>query len=365
MSRLGYDSAMKIAIDASRYSEKEATGVEWYSKNIIDELLKISGEDDVTTYSREPLNLRGNKVLKGKRFWTLQWLSREMCKAKPDVLFVPSHVLPPSLPKRSVIMIHDTAFMYLRNAYKWLQFKYLKWSTKFAVKNATKILVPSEATKNDLKKFFKCPEDKIVVIHHGFSKPETAAEYSDILEHFKIAEKKYILFVGRLESKKNLERLVEAFGRFAKTNDDYYLILAGKRGTGFERILKKVQHLNLMEKVIMPGYITESEKAYLYEHCEVFAFPSLYEGFGLPILEAFYYGKPVLTSHVSCLPEIAGDSAHFSDPYDPEMIADGLEKLINDKAYSERLVAKGKERLKEFSWKVSAEKTLRVLHGRE
>ena len=166
---------MKIGIDASRYKHKEATGVEWYSRHIINGLLKeisASGsEDEVILYSREKLDLSGNKVLSGQRFWTLGSLSKEMSKNPPDVLFVPSHVLPLNLPKRSVITIHDVAFKHLKNSYSFSQYHYLNWSTKFAVKKATKIIVPSEATKEDLIKFFQCPVEKIVVIPHGFEAP--------------------------------------------------------------------------------------------------------------------------------------------------------------------------------------------------
>ncbi|HPU94825.1 MAG TPA: glycosyltransferase, partial [Candidatus Gracilibacteria bacterium] len=124
---------------------------------------------------------------------------------------------------------------------------------------------------------------------------------------------------------------------------------------------KKVKKLNLEEKVIMPGYIEEIEKTYLYENCSLFAFPSLYEGFGFPILEAFSFNKPVLTSHVSCLPEVAGEAACYVDPFDPEDIARGLEKIISDKDYSKKLIDGGKERLNHFSWEKSVKQTFDVL----
>lgn len=365
---------MKIGIDASRYAHSEATGVEFYSLNIINnliELLKKKKDKKIILYSAYPLSIKEitNKILPSKRFWTLLKLSKEMKKDPPDVLFVPSHVLPLNLPKKSVITIHDTAFKYLRESYSFLQYHYLDWSTKFAVKNAAKIIVPSEATKEDLIKFYKCPKDKITVVYHGFEPTELTQEKidktmkkSEIFKYFEIDKNSpYILFVGRLESKKNLVRLVEAFNEFLKTHTDYRLILAGKRGVGFEEILNTVKSLKLFEKVIMPGYVTEEEKAALYKYCKVFAFPSLYEGFGLPILEAFHFNKPVLTSHVSCLPEISGDAAYYADPYDMESIYFGLEKLTNDQNYSKKLVILGKERLKLFKWKEAAKKTLDVI----
>lgn len=208
---------MKIGIDASRYGHEQSTGVEWYSFNIINSLLDIAEKDndEIFLYSREKLavankNFIHSILIKAKRFWTLFWLSLEMIKKNIDVLFVPSHVLPLIRPKRSVITIHDVAFRYLKNAYSPFQYNYLNWSTKYAVKHASKIIVPSNATKTDLISFFECPEEKIVVIPHGFSPSKVSDETiekqfseSEIFRDFHInKEMKFVLFVGRLESKK-------------------------------------------------------------------------------------------------------------------------------------------------------------------
>ncbi len=362
---------MKIGIDASRYADNEATGVEWYSYHIINGLIAEAKNHDILLYSRRKLRVKGakNRVLPAKRLWTLRALSKEMKVNPPDALFVPSHVLPLTLPKKSVIMIHDVAFKYLRKSYSFFQYHYLNWSTKFAVKHATKILVPSEATGDDLVKFFKCPKKKIEVVPHGFTAPEVSdkeidkvMKNSEIFKYFKITrDSQYILFIGRLESKKNLVRLVEAFDDFRKSHPEYRLILAGKRGVGFEDLVKAVNHLKMADAVVMPGYITEEEKAALYKHCKMFAFPSLYEGFGLPILESFHYKKPVMTSHVSCLPEVAGDAAYYVDPYDREVMTAAMERLADDENFAKKLVHLGTERLKSFTWKKAARKTLKII----
>lgn len=367
---------MKIGIDASRCSLESATGVEWYSWHIINgilELLKNKNENiDLFFYSRDRLNLKGNFkniIIPTKRLWTLLGLSKEMRKNPPDVLFVPSHTLPFNTPKKAIITIHDTAFKYLREAYSFFQFHYLNWSTKFAVKHAYKIIVPSQATANDLIRFYKCPIEKIVVIPHGFNGHEISAEEidnvfknSEVFKYFGINKNSdYLLFVGRLESKKNLERIVQAFKNFAETHPEFKLVLAGKRGVGFERILKTVNECQIMNKVIMPGYITEVEKAALYKYCKAFVFPSLYEGFGLPLLEAFYYKKPVITSHGSSLKEVGGDACYYVDPFDSGDILAGMDKIINDHEIADELIKKGSERLKLFSWKTCSEKTLEIL----
>lgn len=375
---------MKIGIDASRYGHETATGVEWYSYHIINGILSeaLKHEDtEVILYSRDevvipkelehPRKVR-RRVLPAKRFWTLFKLSREMKKNPPDILFVPSHTLPLKRPRYSVITIHDTAFKYLRKSYSRFAYWHLNWSTKYAVKHASRIIVPSEATKQDLVQFFKCPVHKIVVVPHGYKKPRKIdiKEVSENLKHFGFGihessqtetHSPYIFFIGRLESKKNLARLVESFKDFSDSRPDWRLVLAGKQGLGFEEIISKVRSLGLENKVIMPGYIDENEKAYLYQNCRIFAFPSLYEGFGLPVLEAFAYKKPVMTSHVSCLPEVAGDAAMYCDPFDSGDMARCLERLANDREFADGLAQKGHDRLDRFSWERSVKQTYDVL----
>ncbi|MEK7673420.1 MAG: glycosyltransferase family 1 protein [Patescibacteria group bacterium] len=370
---------MKIGIDASRFRDSQATGVEWYSWHIINGIVRENARsknpDEIILYTkngfdetvfedyREHVKV---KKIEAKRFWTLWALSREIKRNKPDNLFVPSHAFPLILPKKSVIMIHDVAFKYLRKAYSFLHYHYLNWSCKFAVKHATTIVVPSEATKKDLVNFYNCDESKIKVVLHGFEAPadvdDKIFEESEVLKYFELTPKsKYLLFVGRLETKKNLVRLVEAFALFEKKNPDYKLVLAGKRGVGFQKLLKKVNELSLAHKVIMPGYITQEEKTALFKYCSVFTFPSLYEGFGLPILEAFYFKKPVLCSSISSLPEVAEEAVHYIDPYDVNNMAEGLELLVYMDKYMEGLVAKGSEQLKKFSWQKTAKETLEIL----
>lgn len=364
---------MNIAIDASRYGHSQATGVEWYSYKIINDLIELDENQEISLYSPKRLEIENvsQRIVPGRKLWTLWHLSKAMKKDKPDVLFVPSHTLPMNLAKRNVITIHDVAFRHLRQVYGFKQYHYLNWSTGRAVKKADKIIVPSRATAEDLKHFYKCAESKLEVVQHGFehsevhaAEAEKAMKNADAFKYFGITPKmKYLLFVGRLESKKNLAHLVQAFAKFRQMHPDYFLVLAGKRGLGFKQILSQVDKLELMKHVIMPGYVTEAEKVALYRHCQAFVFPSLYEGFGLPLLESFYYEKPVLTSQVSCLPEVGNNAAHYVDPYDVDDIAAGLEKIINDKQYASELVARGKDRLKYFSWKKAAKHTLEILHG--
>lgn len=375
---------MNIGIDASRLKSEHTTGVEHYSWQIIKGLLaerkKMADAErpNFTFYSREKLphgvlereGVDGvsNVIIERKRLWTILGLAQAMKENPNQTLFVPSHTLPPTLPKKSVLMIHDVAFKYLRNSYPFLQYHYLNWSTKFAVKRASRIVVPSEATKNDLISFYNCESEKVVVIPHGFVVPqspeneEKLMEQSPVFAHFEIDKKtKYILFVGRLESKKNLVRLVEAFAEFSKSHPEFILVLAGKRGHRFQKILDMAKKLKVIDKVVMPGYITEEEKFLLYKYCQFFAFPSLYEGFGFPILEAFYHEKPVISSSVSSMPEVGGEAVMYVDPYDTNSIVEGLKTLARGDSYCDNLKKLGSEQLKKFQWEKAAKKTLETL----
>lgn len=378
---------MIIGIDASRYDVKEKTGVELYSTKIINELIEIAKKAKTArlffyTTSRLPRRfgevmtlkdfrksdaLIGQRVMRRKRLWTQVYLALEMLRNSVDLLFVPAHTLPIFMPKRAVVMIHDTAFVFFRKAYSSFQYYYLWWSTRWACKRAFRILVPSEATKQDLVSLFSCKSQKIVVIPHGSPNDPvievTDQEKREILARFGLKEDDaYFLFVGRIELKKNLEQLISAFNEFIKVERrDFRLILAGKRGIGFKKIWNKVRRLGLEESVLLTGYINEVEKMVLMRQAQAFLFVSVYEGFGLPILEAFQANIPVIISKTAALVEVAGNAALAANPNDTGEICRAMMKIVNEEGLRRALVQKGRARLREFDWKRSASITWKVL----
>lgn len=365
---------MLIGIDASRYSHPSPSGVEVYSREIIRGLLSLFSkqkEHRIVLYTPQsivdlPKSIQC--VLPGHRLWTHCHLSREIKKNPPDVLFVPSHVLPFRLPPASktktVIMIHDVAFRTFPQAYPLFQRLYLHFTTRFAVRRAARLLVPSEATAQDLIRFYHCDPEKITIIPHGWHRPRlkvSPQKVTAILKRFQLKRSDpYIFFIGRLEAKKNLSRLIEAFYGFKKTHPEWRLILGGGRGAGFHDILKSAQQGNF-EGILMPGYLDEEEKHALFSHANIFAFPSLAEGFGFPILEAAGYGAPVLASEIPAFLPLSDLIDAFADPLKVKSIEKGLCELADHPPPKEKMQKEKEEPLRGFSWKKTAEKTWEAL----
>lgn len=364
---------MIIGIDASRVTTKTPTGVEMYADAIVRAMLPAISEShhEIRLYTRDslpkdlfvPANVRIKRI-RCWRLWTQIGLSLEMFFHKIDVLFIPAHVLPLVRPKKSIVTIHDLAFMRFPEAYSKFARWYLQWSTKYAVKHALKLIVPSQATADDLQKFFHCPAEKIVVIPHGFHVPETPSRdfIAGLLDKLHLHDP-YIIFVGRLETKKNLHRFIDAFATFRNTHPQWKLVLVGTPGAGYAKINYAIHHHGVQAHVKMMGYRSDSEKYALLHAAHVLAIPSLAEGFGFPVLEGFASKVPVLISRTPALLEVAGDAALSVDSDDPAAMAETLQRLADDEPLRQRLIAKGHQRLADFSWEKAGKTTWAVLNA--
>lgn len=356
---------MIIGIDASRYGMKQKTGVERYSDHIIEQLSARAAKQkrfQLVFYCREgnipPPESKNclNVIIKGRRFWTQYHLSRYLRKNRPDLLFVPSHVFPLNLGKKNVTTIQDVAFMGFPEAYSGWQRFYLRQTTKRACAKADLLLVPSQNTKNELSKHFKCSANKIKVIPHGFTSEKVGHEPAATVER-----KPLILYIGRVETKKNLIRLIKAFAHFKKKQPEWKLTLAGAFGEGHEKILATVKELGLENDVATPEYISEEQKRELLQTASIFALVSLAEGFGFPILEAFDFRLPVLTSGGTATEEIGGKAAHYVNPQDTSAIQEGLEKLACNQSFRTELIQNMSKQLRKFSWEKAGDKTWHLL----
>jgi glycosyltransferase involved in cell wall biosynthesis len=345
-----------------------------------------------------------------------------MAHRPPDLLFVPAHVLPLLHPPLSLVTVHDLGYRYFPKAHPWRQRVYLDLSTRWNVRAATHLLADSQATKDDLMNHYRVPADKITVAYPGVD--ETLAPVRD-QNTIKATKARYgitgdyFLYLGTLQPRKNLIRLVEAFAQLETPNPkpqtqnsqpktrnpkpktrnskpqtpnpqpatrnpkpetpnpkpqtrnpkletqnpkpQPQLLLAGKRGWLYDDLFKQINRLGLADRVRFPGYIAEGDKAALLSGALAFVFPSRHEGFGLPVLEAQSCGCPVITSATSSLPEVAGDGALLIDPEDTAAITAAMHRITTEPALRHTLVERGFVNVRRFSWRRCAQTALNAL----
>ena len=359
---------MKIGIDASRAFVKERTGTEEYSYRFIENLTLLdTSSHQIFLYVKNLKDVHINfpknfhiKEIKRNKLWTQCWLSREMKKNMIDVLFVPAHCIPFIHPKNTVVTIHGLEYKYCPENYSLRERFQLEFNTLLNVKWSKKIIVPSESTKNDLIKYYKVNPEKVRVVYHGVE----SIQYPVLSIKPRDKDDFNILFIGRLERRKNLVNLIKAFDKFKDNNSindkRYKLILVGKKGLGFEEIELAINQSSHKKDIIIKGYVSEAEKTKLYQNASLFVLISFCEGFGLPILEAMSRGVPVMCSNASSLPEIAGDAGLLVNPKDIKEIAEGFEKIICNQEVKDDMIEKGHENTRKFSWEKCARKTMDI-----
>ena len=375
---------MLIGIDASRATAARRTGTETYSLHLIRALLAQGEGHCFRLYLNQPpapdLFPGGaeRRVMPFPRLWTHLRLSREMQSAPPDVLFVPSHVLPVVHPRRCVVTVHDLGYHYYPEAHTLFQNAYLRWSTRYNARTATRVLADSDATRKDLLRYYGIPEERIVVVYPG--RDETLVPVRDLQALSAVRARyglgaPYFLYVGTLHPRKNLVRLVNAFAALKSANgarsepadgradmaSEPQLVLAGQKGWLYDEIFAKVRKLGLEDRVILTGYVPAADLPVLLSGALAFVFPSLYEGFGLPVLEAMACGTPVICSNVSSLPEVGGDAVLQIDPLDTEALAEAMHQVTTDEGLRTMLVGRGYEQVQRFSWQRCANQVLQVL----
>ncbi|HEY76186.1 MAG TPA: glycosyltransferase family 4 protein [Thermoflexia bacterium] len=362
---------MIIGIDASRAISPRPTGTEIYSQRLIQALLSIDSGHRFRLYFRSPpasdLFFGAEvRVIPFPRLWTHLRLSWEMARRPPDLLFVPAHVLPPIRPPLTLVTVHDLGYLYFPHAHPLLQRLYLDLSTRWNAYTATHVLADSEATKADLIARYRTPPDKITVAYPGYD--DTLAPVRDpaaiaaVKAHYGI-EGAYFLYLGTLQPRKNLARLIDAFAalRSGTLKPETYLVLAGRRGWLYADLFERVRRLGLEDRILFPGYIPEADKPALLSGALALVFPSLYEGFGLPVLEAQACGCPVICSTAASLPEVAGEGALLVDPLDVAGWAEAMGRLATDPALRADLIERGFANLRRFSWRQCARTVLSVV----
>jgi glycosyltransferase involved in cell wall biosynthesis len=365
---------LTIDIDASRAAAAERTGTERYSSEVIRGLLRradADGDVRLRLYSQRPLpdltvtaphQLR---LLQLPRLWTHLALGPASVLARPDLLFVPAHVVPLLHPP-TVVTIHDLGYHVFPEAHTARRRQELIWTTRWSSRAARQIIAISQATKDDLVRRYGVAAERVSVVHLGvadvFLRRYAAAQRSALRERLGL-QRPFALSIGTIQPRKNLLRLLQAFARLIVDGRELDLVLVGRRGWLSEGIVQHAAELGIAQRVHFSGYLADEELVMLLQEAAVFAFPSLYEGFGIPVLEAMAAGCAVVTSTTSSLPEVAGDAALLVDPLDVGAIAGGLAAVIDRPELRQRLQEAGRRRAALFPWQRCADRTLEVLRA--
>ena len=364
---------MKIGIEAERANLPNPTGVERYAAELIRNLADLDHENEYILYFRTPPQewfklLPSNfhiRLIPFPKFWTQLRISWEMIWHPVDVLMILASVLPIYHPKNSVFTAHDIAYEFFPKAFTPFMRNYLIWSTRFAVKHAAKIVTVSEATKQDIVRVYKVEPSKLVTVHLGVDPMYHPMPYDQVqptLDKYGLSHKKYILFVGTMQPRKNHVRLIEAYEQLKEENHiEEKLVLVGGKGWLWEPIIKQIESSSVKDSIKVVDYVPLEDLPALYNGATLLTLPALYEGFGLPPLEAMACGTPVVVSNISSLPEVVGDAGVLVDPDRSHSIAQGLLKVLMDSELRKTMSEKGLEQARRFTWRACAEKTLTML----
>ena len=369
---------MRIWIDGYEANTSNRVGSGQYAYEIIKNLEKIDRKNEylillpkvpLDDLPKERVNWK-YKILKPNKLWTRLTLPAVLyfTKRRPDVFFTPTHYIPRFSPVKRVCTIFDLSYLHFPEMFNAKDLYQLTNWTKFSIQNADHLLAISEFTKKDIVENYKIDPYKIAAIPLGYDK-ETFKQIKDkrkiapVLKKYGI-EGSYIIYVGTIQPRKNLIRLIEAF---SKIEEDVILVIVGKttepgrKAWKYQEILDTPEKLGVENKVIFTGFVPTEELPALLSGSKVFVLPSLWEGFGIPVLEAMACGTPVIVSNVSSLPEVAGDAGTFVDPYSVGSIINGIQNLLKDENLRQKKVQLGLEKVKGFSWEKTARETLEIL----
>ncbi len=395
-----------LGIDASRANVRERTGTEWYSFFVLRHLSKFLPPDlQITWYTKSPPQKDMLPLPERVRIRELQWppkflwtqlrLSWEMLLRPPELLFVPAHTIPLVHPRKTITTLHDVGFEHqetLYNSrtitgsrslqttmlssvvrtvtggrYSATEIDYHRFSARFAVRHAAHLITVSEFSKKEIIRTYGARPEMITVVPNGYSNnvftPVRNADAERKILDTIGCRSPFIISVGRLELKKNTPNIVRGFGdykkRFPKSN--LKLVLVGNRGYGYEDVEHAITSGGLSNDVFLPGWMRENKYVDLLRAAEAFIFPSLYEGFGIPLLEAMGAGTPIITASTASLPEVAANAALYVDPREPQQIARAIENLQKNPSLRASLIEQGFKRVKDFSWEKTAQQTAQIL----
>lgn len=280
-----------------------------------------------------------------------------------DLLHGLAYAAPLAAACPTVITVHDLSFMRFPAAFRPFNRTYLRLMTVAATRRASRVIAVSESTRQDVIRLCGVPAGRVTVVPNGVTEDFCPADPA-VVAAFRSRRglpERYILFLGTLEPRKNLVRLVDAYAEWRGRNGAAVkLVIAGGKGWYYERVFARVQELGLADDVLFPGFVPAGELPWWYRAAECFVYPSIFEGFGLPVLEAMACGTPTITSDASSLPEVAGDAALLVGTEDTAGLAAALDRILSDPALAEDLRQRGLRRAASFSWQRTAAATAQI-----
>ena len=375
---------MIIGIDGNEANVEKRVGISEYAFKLLKQFERFKIYDlRFMIYLKDrplgdlPKERRGweYRVIGPNKLWTQIGLPLDLYfhKPRPDVFFTPTHYAPRFSPVPTAISIMDLSYVHYPQLFRKGDLYQLQNWTSYSAQKARKIFTISKASKDDIIKIYGVPKDKIVITYPGIkfktqmSKLKTTVQNSKLLERYGI-EREYVLFVGTLQPRKNIVRLIEAFSRVchperSEGSRDISLIIVGKKGWLYEEILEAPRKFGIENRIKFLDFVPNDDLPALYQNALCFVLPSLYEGFGLPVLEAMKNGCPVITSNVSSLPEAGGDAALYIDPLNVSDITAKIKMVLEDDKLRKEMIEKGKKQVSKFSWEKTAKETLKALES--
>jgi len=360
---------IRIGIDINEANVKNRVGTGQYTYNILRHFASHD-EYDFHLYHRDPLN---GDLPPERKGWTYHQVGPSkgwirfglplylLTHSRSDVFWSPAHYMPVYTGAQGVVTIHDLAYEYFPKLFLSSDLYKLKHWSRLAVQQASKVIAVSEATKRDLLALYELDDSKVAVVHNGFDSDifnVSNPAKRTLLDNFQLSAFNYILFLGTIQPRKNAIRLVQAFHLFKQQGYQGKLVLAGGIGWMADETLSVIKNSQFSADIILTGYVSDETRKELYTYADVYVLPSLYEGFGVPAIEAMACGAPVAVANNSSLPEVVGEAGVLFNASDPADIVSAVLKLKQDRVgWSKKSLA----RAKLFSWEKCAEDTLKVL----
>ncbi|MFL7794554.1 MAG: glycosyltransferase family 4 protein [Anaerolineae bacterium] len=355
----------------------QSAGIGRYTREMVNALAQIDAQSSYRLFVADAgknIDPPGTNFTCHTTRLTERWLARlwyrlqlplriETWTGPLNLFHQPDFFLPPVKPgTRTIVTIHDLSFERQPSdtIMPGMEAHLKKW-VPYAVQQADHIIAVSKATRQDLIELYQTHPEKITVLYHGvtpeFQPISDSAQLAEVRHKYNLGDRPFLLSVSTIQPRKNYRRLIQAF---AQIDDTYSLVIAGSKGWGYDDVFAEVTRLGLEDRVHFPGFITDADLPALYNAASLFVYPSLYEGFGMPVLEAQACGTPVVTSNVPPLPETAGDAALLADPYDVEALATCLDQILRSETLRSKLRERGLAHARQFTWARMAQETARV-----